>query len=61
MVRNPRISAYFKLFLEGHATEWINTSKITDKETHIEAIQIYYKLLDNRTETEVNVVPNDDS
>jgi hypothetical protein len=47
LLSNPRICVYFKEFLENYAAEWINNSKITDKEIHLEAIQIYFKLLDN--------------
>lgn len=41
MLSKPRIAPYFKDFLDNHAAEWINHSKIADKDVHLEAISIY--------------------
>jgi hypothetical protein len=47
LLSNPRVGLYFKEFLLNHAADWINSSKITDKDIHLEAIQIYCKLLED--------------
>lgn len=47
LLSSPRVCVFFKRFLEGHAAEWINSSKISDKQIHIEAIRIYHKLVDD--------------
>lgn len=38
LLSNTRICIFFKQFLETYASEWIDNSKITDKQIHIEAI-----------------------
>jgi hypothetical protein len=35
---------HFKVFLEGHARNWIENSKMEYKDVHLEAIDIYMKL-----------------
>lgn len=60
ILSNPRICPYFKQFLSGHAADWINNSKISDKQIHIEAIEIYSKLLNNLAYAEVDPSPSDE-
>jgi hypothetical protein len=45
ILSNPQIGYFFDNFLKENAEEWIRSSKITDKEVHIEAITIYSNLL----------------
>ena len=54
LLSSPRVCIYFKDFLENHAENWINSSKITDKQVHIEAIRIYHKLVDDLAYAEVD-------
>lgn len=35
ILSNPRICPYFKQFLSTHAADWINASKINDKQIHL--------------------------
>lgn len=45
ILSNPRIGYFFDLFLKEQAEDWIRSSKISDKEVHLEAIAIYSNLL----------------
>lgn len=46
MMQNPRVVPFFKEFLQNYAEQWINNSKIADKEVHLEAIKIYLNFLE---------------
>lgn len=39
------LNDHFKKFLKNKAEEWICSSKIHDKEVHIEAIKLYLQLV----------------
>jgi hypothetical protein len=45
ILSNPRIGYFFDFFLKEQAEDWIRSSKISDKEVHLEAIAIYSNLL----------------
>lgn len=45
IMQNALLIPFFKEFLENHAENWINNSKIADKRVHLEAIQLYLELL----------------
>jgi hypothetical protein len=60
ILSNQRICPYFKHFLSSHAADWINSSKISDKQIHIEAIEIYSKLLNNLAYAEVDPSHSDE-
>jgi hypothetical protein len=56
LLSSPRVCVYFRHFLEGHAAEWIHSSKINDKQVHIEAIRIYHQLVDDLAYAEADPV-----
>lgn len=39
---------FFKMFLEEHAKEWIEKSKMDNKKVHLDAIKIYLRLYEKR-------------
>lgn len=59
ILQNQAIVPFFKDFLLNYAEEWINTSKISDKKVHFEAIKIYLELLGKLSYAEVDQSPSD--
>ncbi len=60
MMQNPRVVPFFKEFLQNYAGQWINNSKIADKEVHLEAIQIYLNFLEGIGFAEMDPSPSDE-
>ena len=52
LLSNGRIVPFFMEFLTNYAADWIERSKIADKEVHIEAIRIYINLINSLTYVE---------
>ncbi len=44
IVDDPDLEGYFADFLNNHARDWIEKSKIRDKEVHFEAIEVFKRL-----------------
>ena len=59
ILSNPRIGYFFDFFLKEHAEDWIRSSKISDKEVHLEAITIYSNLLNKIVYAEADPSPSD--
>ena len=60
LLSNGRIVPFFKEFLTNHAADWIEGSKIADKEVHVEAIRIYTNLINSLTYVEQDPNPSDE-
>jgi len=51
---------FFKDFLSNHAEDWISSSKISDKEVHLEAVKIYMTLINSLAYVEPDPNPSDE-
>lgn len=45
LISSYKMAPYFRQFLQSHAEEWINGSKVSDKGMHLEAVSIYLSLI----------------
>ena len=52
IVENDRLRDCFKLFLTMEATNWLERSKIKDKQTYLDAFKLYEKLCDRDSSSE---------
>lgn len=48
IIDDEELEYYFKDFLENHAQDWINNSKIRNKGIHLEAINVFLNLKSSR-------------
>ena len=48
IIRNSKVGPYFKIFLTEEAEAWLEHSKIINKDVHMEAIELYLKLFEER-------------
>ena len=48
IIRNSKVGPYFKKFLANEAETWLEHSKVTNKDVHIEAIDVYLKLFEEK-------------
>ena len=46
IIRNAKIGPFFKKFITEEAETWLETSKILNKDVHVEAIKLYLKLFE---------------
>lgn len=48
IISNPELRPYFSQFLGSYAAGWVQHSKLKNKEIHIEAIELYERLCEEK-------------